>query len=110
MTDEEINLLPTGHDLDVLVSAVFGLAQHPYSSDIAAAWKLIASLERQGLRLMLDRRGSQGGVLVSKWHAAFSDDATTDYFTADAITAPHAICRAALKAAVACNRAIPKLA
>lgn len=65
-----------------------------YSTDIAAAWQVVEKLGSEKFMFDLKRRYSICGW---GWDAEFADYNWKEY-EADGVTAPHAICLAALKA------------
>jgi hypothetical protein len=67
----------------------------PYSTSIEAAWELVEHLgEHRGFWFRLEKQASLPGL----WFAAFREAGLDDEDTAVSVTAPHAICLAALKA------------
>lgn len=88
LTDEQIDTMPAGQELDDLVALSIGYEDYPqdipcYSDDISDAWKVV---EKIGLCVDYQTNTaivSKNGIELAK---AFND-------------APLAICRAGLKAA-----------
>lgn len=68
----------------------------PYSTDIAAAWEIVAELDKRGLFLTMERHGERlsGDEFFMRWACGFWPGTT---YLQEAMTAPHAICLAALK-------------
>ncbi len=104
MTHEEIQNMPAGNKIDMLVELdVFGWPKGyddardipPYSTDINAAWKVVEKLREDGLYLTMNADAFSAGYPQfnpgSGWWCSFK-------YSALAETAPLAICRAALLA------------
>ena len=92
---ENCDELKAGDELDKLVACVvLGYGKiGPYSTDIAAAWKVVEHLRMRGFFQF------QVWNYLYVWHASFANaDFSFADLEVDAPTAPLAICRAALKA------------
>lgn len=84
-------LTPGGIEVGWSISSKIGASSlKPYSTDIAAAWKVVEKLNLLDKNCLLHDEG--------KWSVCPFDGAATIYAGIDAETAPHAICLAALKA------------
>ena len=114
MTRDEILNMPAGRELDVLVAnKVLGIVPtkwhplenpwdeiplRPYSTDIAAAWKVVERLHEKGFYTGFYRNGKgatdKRGNFIENWGV----DIGCVIELADQPTLPLAICRAALLA------------
>lgn len=98
MTDDEIDAMPAGENMDVEIERrVFGtergfsMVPMPYSTEWAAAGLLVEHLRQRGVYTSLYSSQHAYQAIVSEARTGF-------YVPVDAHTAPLAICRAALKA------------
>jgi len=121
MTREQILALPPGRELDALVAEKVmgqklplgpseearsvgpwfhgeGAVCPSYSTDIAAAWQVVEKFQQTGLAVFSFWTGQYPGYTANL--NCETADGKWRYFTADADTAPLAICRAALLAEV----------
>lgn len=74
-----------------------------YSTDIAAAWEVVETMQARGITLSLEKRNYPSGP-NSTWDAVFTgimgkirDQGEFSHFRSEAPSAPEAICLAALK-------------
>jgi hypothetical protein len=99
MTNQEIDPMPAGIEIDTLVAErVMGYSGRPsnYSEDIAAAWEVVEKM-RMDFKFLI---GDEGEASIDKRRiccdlSALSKKGLSG--NARAETAPLAICRAALK-------------
>ncbi len=99
MTDEQIDALKAGRDMDLIIGEeIVGWSRDenvpmPYSTDIAAAWEEV--VERMA-EFKVEKPGDWSDQV--RWRAVLRIEYGGPMAEAYADTAPLAICRAALKA------------
>lgn len=115
MTPDPI-ALPAGRSLDAIIaSRVFHQTWQggapipgydgrwpwppPYSTDVAAAWKVVEWLRDRAAHPDISPTGGEGADYPDGWQVTFYDHGKPGWATAWGDTMPVAVCRAALKAA-----------
>jgi hypothetical protein len=87
------DIVPGPGELGIKVNITECRRIPPYSKNIAAAWEVVKSF---GGRFEFSLEEDQGELMP--WIASFSRLDASDMASAEAETAPHAICLAALRA------------
>lgn len=103
MTKEEILMLPAGPELDRLIAEkIFAehLTASPFSTDIAAAWRIVDKLRcvNDHVSVDVEMESSDGDVWVNVNTGVARHEYRGPYWQALAETVPLALCRVALLA------------
>lgn len=110
LTREAVLAMPAGSELDCWVDHLvmgglpphFEVLRRPYSTDIAAAWRAVEAMRKQGVFLSV--HAAEAGYRCEAWTPGEDETAprrrADGWEDCDADAAPLAICRCALLAAL----------